>query len=337
MDEEEKEIIDVEKAKADEKKVEEKVELLKYPKIYEIGHQGIEKLFEGSVEISEKLDGSQFRILLYPEGWDVGSHNRTGIELIGQEKMFSQAVIQAKEIWEEMKWKLFGSDIVLFCEFLPLYRTNTLTYKRLPKRYLYLFGAIVNGRHLVTSELKELANVLGLEPINVMWDGTIDNKETLNKFLAQESAFGGARVEGIVIKNYAQTYPLDLLSTSRYVGFPLAGKLVNEEFKEANRSGWEKAKKGTVDSLSEVFLTSPRVKKSIQHLKEKGLLSNEKKDLQYLIPEVWDDLMAECGDEIKAAILKDVLNQFKRKVNSFTIKQYIDYLEEKQFSIEDEK
>jgi len=309
-----------------------KLELPKYPKIYEVGHQGIEKLFKGPVEISEKLDGTQFRIILSEFGWDVGSHNQTGIELISQEKMFNQAVSQAKEIWGEMKWKNFGSDMVLFCEFLPFPQTNTLTYKRLPKRYLYVFGICLHGRHLPTSELKEVAGALGVEPVNVIESGIIDDKKTLNEFLTRESAFGGTKVEGIVIKNYGQTYPLELLSTSRYIGFPLAGKLVNEEFREANKRTWGKVKKGTVDGLSEVFLTKARVRKSIQHLKERGLLSNEKKDLQYLIPELWEDLMLECGDEIKAAVLKEVLTRFKRKVNNFTVNQYIDYLEERQFS-----
>lgn len=37
-----------------------------YPKIYNLGHDAINNLFESQVEISEKLDGSQFSFGITP-------------------------------------------------------------------------------------------------------------------------------------------------------------------------------------------------------------------------------------------------------------------------------
>ena len=152
--------------------------LVKYPKIYPIGHRGLEKLFEGEVEISEKLDGSQFRILFNEGMWAVGSHKQTGREII--DNMFNIGVKETEKIHDESKWVKIGDEVTLFCEYL--YKHNmTLTYDRLPKRYLYLFGAIVDGVHQNTEQLLRIADIIGIEPPSIIYKGKIKDKEQLKE------------------------------------------------------------------------------------------------------------------------------------------------------------
>jgi len=315
-----------------------KPKLKKYPKIYEIGHSALVKLFDGPVEITEKVDGSQFRIYFSQEEFDVGSKNQTGLEVVSSNKMFELACTEAKKIYKEGRWKKLGKEVTLFCEYLYKNKSNTLTYDTIPSRHFYLFGAIIDEKHQTTKELIGIAKLLGIDPPNVLFEGEIKSKEQLEKLMKTESYLGGTIIEGIVIKNYTQTYPIDLLSTAHYVGFPLAGKFVCPAFREKNDRNWARKKESKgVDGLCKMYLTEQRFLKAVQHLKEEGKLEFQKKDLKYLIPEFYNDLISEEKENITKKIMDEVFEELKRRATNFVVHQYIDYLAKRQFEMEEVK
>ena len=322
----------------------------RFPKIKNMGDRLLTHLFDNESEISEKLDGSQFRIYLDSDGlFEVGSKNQEGLELFtsriemtksnGKHDMFDLAVEQAEKLKLKLEIYLDGigaENITLYTEYLRSKKHNALCYERVPLNNLYLFGTIYlrddKIHNMRTSDLITLANELNLESPNILYEGKISNQEDLKEMLEGESILGGTKIEGIVIKNYSKTYPVDLLSTERYVGFPLAGKLVRDEFKEVQGGEWNKQKKASsIDGIAETYLTEARFLKSIQHLKEEEKLTFEKKDLAILIPEVLKDLLGEEGEQINRIILNKFHEEFRRRISNYVVKQYTEFLLNKQF------
>ena len=303
----------------------------KYPKILSVGHKLLSQLFDDPVEITEKVDGSQFRINLTKDQVIWGSRNKD----CTQEEMFDIAIRQAKRIWNDGDWQSFGDNITLFCEYLRTERHNTIKYNRVPRNNLYLFGAIIDGVHCESDELLRLANTLEIDPPVVISHAKIDSSDKLNNFLQTESYLGGAKIEGVVIKNYCKSYDPLLVSTQHFLGYPLAGKLVREDFREKNTKN-RNTNKGTkgIDRITGIYFTKQRLHKAIQHLEEDGKIQGEKKDLKYLIPEFYDDIVSECFDEINEMIIREIWADIKRRGSNFVVKHYIEYLTKKQFDEE---
>ena len=317
----------------------------KYPKIKNLGDRVLTHLFEDEVEISEKVDGSLFRIMLNKENlFEIGTKNTEGLELFksridmtklnNKHDMFDLAVEQAEKLKLKLEIYLDGIDaenITLYTEYLRGKKHNALSYNCVPLNNLYLFGATYlrddKNHNMETSDLVKLAMELKIEPPNILYEDKISNQDDLKEMLERESILGGTKIEGVVIKNYKKSYSADLLSTERYVGFPLAGKLVRDEFKEVQRDEWSKQKKASsIDGIAETYLTKSRFLKSIQHLQEENKLTFEKKDLAILIPEVLRDLLDEEGEQINKIILNKFHEEFRRRISNYVIKQYTEFL-----------
>ena len=325
----------------------------KYPKIKNLGDKILKNLFDDNVEISEKIDGSQFRIYLDKnEIFEVGTKNTEGYELSksrieltkehGKHDMFDIAIEQAERLKSELQniineYNLEG--ITTYVEYLRQKHHNGLNYNRIPKNHFYLFGTTYwtddNIKNLETDYLLKLAKRLNIEPINLLYEGKIFFPKDLKKILEINSVLGGTKIEGIVIKNYNKTYPIDFVSTEKYLGFPLAGKLVRDEFKEVQKESWNKQKKvDSIEGIAETYLTEQRFLKSINHLRDENKLTFEKKDLAILIPEFLNDLLEEEEEHINKIVLNKFYEQFRRRLSSFVVHKYSDYLLEKQFEEE---
>jgi hypothetical protein len=82
----------------------------------------------------------------------------------------------------------------------------------------------------------------------------------------------------------------------------MMGKLVREEFKEANATNWRKENPTTKDivvQLTGALATEARWQKAVQHMAENGKLDHSPKDIGPLIKAVQDDIMMEEVDWIK--------------------------------------
>jgi len=305
----------------------------KYPKILHIGAPLVETVFFEEIELSEKCDGSQCRVNLTNEFVATGSKNQN----VADYGMFEIAHNYSKVIHEETEWRQFGDDITLFCEFLKSPKHNTISYDRVPLNNLYLFGALVDGVHMKTDDLNDIAKCFDIDPPNIMYEGNVESAEELKEFMTHESYLGGSLVEGVVIKNYNRTYDPLQVHSQAFIGYPMCAKFVREDFKAANAKRWNTLdrKKG-VDAIVEMFFVGEMFQKTIQHLRDEGKITYTKKDLQYLIPEFFDDLMDEKKDAMTRMIMAEVFKVLKKRASGYVVKSWIDYLTERQFDHGDE-
>lgn len=269
-----------------------------FPKIFALGTDYIRDILTGPVEITEKIDGSQFvfgkyrgELLMRSKGKQMWTD--------AHEKMFDEAVNYVQTIAE-----LVPEGITLFCEYLKRPKHNVLAYKRVPQNHLTLFGSTTDGNF--DANWERWADLLDIEPVsflersNIFPRGTMkDFMDYLNEQLKTESMLGGPVIEGLVIKNYHQPFLLG--------GQPIPimmGKYVSEKFKETHQKGWKGQKSNAWDMFKEQYRTEARWQKAIQHLRDSGNLENTPQDIGKLIKEIQNDLTEECKEEIKDGLWK---------------------------------
>jgi len=220
---------------------------------------------------------------------------RVMLEVDAPQKMFAGAVDTVKRLAPELRdgWTYRG-------EVLARPRHNALSYGRVPTGNIILYD--VNDGHesyLRFHERGEEAKRLGLEVVHTsVIQGSDLTQDMLKELLARESALGGCKVEGTVIKNYGR-FGRD--------GKVLMGKHVSEAFKEKHGASW-KAKnprgKDVVGNLSAIYRSERRWMKAVERLRDDGALLGEPRDIGALIKEVVQDLEAECAEEIKEELWK---------------------------------
>lgn len=274
-----------------------------YPKIYAIGHRELKPLFEDPVLIEEKVDGSQFSFGVFD---GVLRARSKGQELVidSPEKMFEQAVATAQSLASTLRdgWTYRG-------EYLQKPRHNALAYDRIPDRHIILFDINTDQEvYLSPEEKAEEAKRLGLEVVPAIFSGVMSDVDSLLALLDRVSCLGGAKVEGLVVKNY-----------SKFGGDKkaLMGKFVSEAFKEIHRGQWRKDNPTNRDVLQNLIgqlRTPARWEKALQHLKEAGQISGTPSDIGALMKETQRDVVEECADEIKDQLYRWALPHIRRGV-----------------------
>lgn len=273
----------------------------KFPKIYAIGDRHISSIFNEPVEITEKVDGSQF-------GFGVVNGElicrSKGKELVtsAPEKMFKVGVESAEAFADRLIEGVF-----YYAEYLQKQKHNIVKYDRVPKGNLALFGMTFNGvfenRHSV---LASEAERIGIDVVPLVYLGRIDDPRDIFPLIDHESFLGGAEVEGIVVKNYKEFFVADRLHAV------MSGKYVSEKFKEVHSNQWKKLHtgKGKWDVFVDSFKTDARWEKAVQHLRDDGNLEGSPRDIGCLVKEVQRDITAEEKENIKAFLW----NNFGRQV-----------------------
>jgi len=288
-----------------------------YTKVNRLGHQGIVDILKDSIVLEEKIDGSQFSVS-HVDGKLYCRSKGADIYLESPPKMFRKAVETAQRIESNMI-----DGYVYRCEYLSKPKHNTIEYSRVPKSNLVLFDVMIGDEAYMSPNDKIAEAIrLGLEPVPVFYEGRVKSKSEIEKYLDKESILGGTKVEGIVVKNYHR-FKRD--------GKIMVGKVVSEKFIELHQHDWKirnPTQKDIINGLIEELATEARYKKAVQHLMEKGLLTNSVKDIGALIKEVKNDIAVEEEDYIKqklyvhfiGAILRGtsagVPNWYKDKLNN---------------------
>lgn len=293
-----------------------------YSKIYGLGHRAITLLFMGNIVIQEKIDGSQFsfgkldsivrfrskRVEMFPNN-DNGMFNK-GI----------QAVLEVANMLPE--------GIVYRGEYLQKPKHNTLAYDRIPHNHVVLFDMATAGQNYFSPEMvAEEANRLGFEPVPTIFNGNGSHfdQETFTELIDRTSVLGGAKIEGVVIKNYGQ-FTAD--------GKVMMGKYVAEHFREKNgkvRKNKNVSNNGIIGQLGEMYRTEARWRKAIEHLRDEGVLEDSPRDIGPLMRELSIDFETECADEIKEALYKWARKAILRRVQYGFPEFYKNLLMEKQF------
>ena len=292
-----------------------------FPKIFAIGTDYIRDIFNEPVEVTEKVDGSQFafgrvkgQLHLRSKGAQLYTAN--------PEKMFAEGIAYVEQIQHRLP-----DGIVFYTEYLKKPKHNTLAYSRTPKNHLILFGVMHISQKFYLN-IDEYAEMLGIEPVPVLHFGNIGNALELSSMLERESVLGGAKIEGVVVKNFERQFLLG--------GQPLplmAGKFVSESFKEVHRERWGAEEKGKsrMEVFFDSFRTPARWEKAVQHLAERGELENEPRDIGKLFKEVHTDIEAEEMENVKLFLWNEFKNELKRRATGGLPEWYKERLMERSF------
>lgn len=275
-----------------------------FPKIFALGSKPISHIFDGPVEITEKVDGSQFNFGVSEEG-ELWIRSKQADLFPNSNAMFERAVSQVHE-WFNNGLLLKGCSY--HGEYLNRPRHNTLEYSRIPKSNIALFGFCAPDNLFRSyGVLLDVAEILKCDIVPLLFEGIIEDPlESLNYLLKRESFLGNADIEGVVIKNYEK----DVLVGGQYIPICM-GKFVSEKFKEKHIKGWKENNPGNLEKLAITFSTEARWEKAIQHLRDKDELDHSPKDIGPLLREIHRDIEEEEKEEIKEILynmnIKDLL------------------------------
>lgn len=291
--------------------------LIKFPKIFALGHRHTKTIWEGPVEITEKIDGSQFSFANI-NGELIMRTKRTTLSHPSMvDKLFAPAVQHVSALFLAEK---IPPNIIYFGETLMRPKHNVLQYNRVPKGHIVLFAAFdcnghtkAGGTFLPHWVLYSEALAMEMDVVPLLFEGEVpevcsgDAFRKVDELLQTESYLGGPKVEGIVIKNYCH----DFLVGDQY--FPIqCAKYVSEKFKEKHGKNayGKRAKKQNWDEYMKSFRTEARWQKAVQHLRDDGRLLGDPKDIGALIKEVQADIL----EEEKEAIMNFLWNNFGKSV-----------------------
>lgn len=275
-----------------------------YPKIYNFGHAALEKLLSGPVFVQEKIDGSQFSFGVFNGELRVRSKGAV-MQPDAPEKMFLKAVEAVRA-----RRHLLMDGWTYRAEYLAKPKHNTLAYDRTPKDHLILFDVNTDEEKYVWGPvaLAGIASAIEFESVP-FYEVDLTGSDALEKFhelLNRTSCLGGQKIEGVVVKNYAEFGPDKKV---------LMGKHVSEAFKEIHKADWRErnpTKQDLFAGLVAKYRSPARWNKALQHLKERGEIENSPRDIGKLIKEAQRDLISECADEIKADLFAYVLPKIMR-------------------------
>ncbi len=265
-----------------------------YPSIYNLGHAVVRELTDRRVNVEEKIDGSQFSFGLIKGTLRLKSKGKE-LWVEGPEKMFNKAVDSVLELKPRLH-----PEWTYRCEYLQKPHHNALAYARVPKHHLMLFDVNIDEELYLDYDSKvDEALRLNMEVVPLLYSGmvTIDK---LRALLETVSVLGDQLIEGVVLK----PFDYDFFGPDKKV---LMGKFVSEAYKEVHDASWKLSnpqKRDIVLSLIDKYRTPARWNKAIQHLRERGELTNSPKDIGPLLKEVPLDVLKEEGDEIKEALFK---------------------------------
>lgn len=263
-----------------------------FPKIFALGQPYIKNIFANEVEITEKVDGSQFvfgkingELFMRSKGQQIFPEN--------PQRMFREAVDYVVSIQDKLE-----DGYVFYCEYLQKPKHNILTYDRIPSNHLALFAIYDTKTQTFCDSHGALgigARYLNIDSVPCIYKGVL-HEPNIDYLLDKESFLGGTKIEGFVVKNYHQPFLLGGQA------IPLmAGKYVSEAFKEKHKGEWKGSytNQGRWEKFKGCFRTEPRWHKAIQHLRDSGLLEQSPKDIGNLIKEIHKDVTEEEQGNIK--------------------------------------
>lgn len=264
-----------------------------YPKVWAVGHGAIADLFnDNHVLVEEKVDGSQFSFCV--TGGEIAMRSKGANVFAETAGMFAAAVNAVNELAPKLHngWVYRG-------EYLSKPKHNTLCYARVPRFNIILFDINTGEEvYLSRSEKEAEAERIGMEIVPRLYEGPITSQEQFYRLLENESVLGGAKIEGIVLKNYLR------FGIDKKV---LMGKYVSEAFKESHNKEWKASNptlSDVVDRITATLRSERRWEKSVERLRDSGLLEGSPRDIGKLIKAVQEDIQQEESEFIAKKFLE---------------------------------
>lgn len=292
-----------------------------YPKVFTVGDRHSLKLLDNHVQVTEKIDGSQFAFAKI-NGTLLFRSKGQQIFIGSVPNLFKPAVDYIVSIHD-----LVPENIYFYGETLCKPKHNTLAYINVPKNHITLFAALnIDGSAVPEEDVLIYAAMMKVDHVPVIYTGPINNFEAMQaiqSFLDRDSYLGGQKIEGVVIKNFKQ----ELLIGGQVFPF-LQAKYVSEAFKEVHQKSWSKENTGKGKWLSYVegFRTEARWLKAVQHLRDSNLLDQSPKDIGPLLKEIAKDIIEEEKENIKEKLWNEFGKECIRKAQAGFPEWYKEYL-----------
>ena len=275
-----------------------------FPKILHIGDKQISSLFDGEVEITEKVDGSQIGFGKVDGELFVRSKGKEQ-DLDNPDMMFELGVEYIKRIAD-----LIPDNMTFYGEYLNKPKHNTLAYDNIPKNHIALFGAYnsVTREHFSMEYVEAFAKAFNLDTVPVLYRGSEATPEMVLELVKERVSYlGGQYIEGVVVKAYKPWLFLGQIPQT-----VMSGKYVTEAFKEVHNKNWkaENTGKGKLEVAISQYRSEARWNKAVQHLRDDGRLTESPKDIGELIKEVRKDISLEEKENIKDQLWSIFKNDF---------------------------
>lgn len=315
-----------------------------YPSIFSVGHKAIRDLFDGEVNVEEKIDGSQFSFGLVDAnrddagnlvdaeydpvrwpGYALKIRSKGAVMYIdAPEKMFS---LGAKTVNRLATEGLLHPGWTYRGEFLAKPKHNSLSYDRVPESPCPTCtpeDRSIAGCSTCNGSGKINSNVIifDIGTGDQEWLSYADKKVEAER-LGLECVpllFSGRIGDVGSVREFFKTTSIlggqciegvvikpvgyDLFGVDKKV---LLGKLVSEAFKEVHRKAWGEnnpTSKDIITQIVEQYRTPARWAKALIHLREVGKIHDDVTDIGPLIKAIAPDVKKECEDEIKEIIFK---------------------------------
>lgn len=310
----------------------------RWSKIFTLGDQYTDGIFDGPVSITEKVDGSQINFGVHPENGLTILSKGSVVHLGDSNGLFAPAAAHIEKLHQAGKlkegWTYHG-------ETLAKPRHNTLAYDNIPKNHIALYGVSrEDGSQITTNNstspghegLQVIADNLEIDVVPEFYRGTVTPESAMskiNEWLEQESYLGGQKIEGVVIKNYTK---------QQWLGgqlLPLMqAKFVSEAFKEKHKVSWPQNNKSPLFVIGETVRTEARWLKAVQHKREDGTLEGTPRDIGDLLKRLHEDLEGEDKEWIKEKLWKEFSKDIKRAAVRGFPEWYKEYLVKERFGDE---
>ncbi len=299
-----------------------------YQKIVRIGSKFIKDIWDGEVEITEKVDASQFNFGKFGGKLTIRSHHKELFEGGDNGGMFKAGIEFARSILDRLP-----EGTMFHAEYFNKPKHNVIAYDRIPRHGIMFFGAS-DGNGFMYKGYRSIIEGMGLaigidlECVPILFNEVLlANPITfIDILLEKESVLGGSKIEGVVVKRYdVAPYELNGQLTNMIIG-----KHVSEKFKEKHDKNWkmENTGKGKFEALKENYRSEARWVKSIQKQKEIGMLQDDVVDIGPLIRAIQCDVKEEEKENIKDELWKIFSGEILRKsIAGFPI-FYKEYLNE---------
>lgn len=277
-----------------------------YPKIYNFGHAAVEPILDSLCDVEEKIDGSQFSFGVIDGELRCRSRGQQ-LVVDAPEKMFGPAVETARSLADRLVpgWTYRG-------ETLTKPKHNTLAYSRVPINNIILFDVNTGEEAYLSHEEKKIHSIeLGLECVDLVCslNPKLVGAEVILNLLDRESALGGVKIEGVVLKPVLPIFGPD--------GKAIMAKFVSEDFKESHQTQWRvnnPTNSDIVAVLGEALRTEARWMKAIQRRRDCGDLLNQPQDIGPLLKGIQEDVEDEEAIRIKDELYKYFWPHIRRKV-----------------------
>lgn len=271
-----------------------------FPKIWALGSKYAQGIFDTEIEVTEKLDGSQFGFSK-PAGVLIVRSKGAVIDADDPQKLFSKSVAHVKSVeeWLDPHFAYYG-------EAIGSNKHNTLTYGRTPKNFIALFAIydLLHHEWLRYGDMKAEADRLAVDVVPLLFAGNADGS-LVRDLIGRESYLGGCTAEGVVVKAFKDIQIGGVM-------YPIhAAKFVTEEFKEKHSNNAEfRSGKSNAQEYFEQYNTTARFGKIVQKLKESGAYQGEPKEIGTLMKMLSQDLEEECKEDVKDALWKMFRKEF---------------------------